>query len=210
MGIFSLRRLWKEQNWLEITNWSSILESVLFAAGDEGLTVKQIVEVLEVDEPIALNILEQLKEEYEQDEKRGVVIVQLAGTYQLATKKENAPYLAKLVDAPGTSTLSQAALETLAIIAYRQPITRAEIEDVRGVKTERPLQTLMSKVLIKEVGRAEGPGRAYLYGTTKEFLDYFGLRNIEELPPLPEKVNEEFVQEEADLFFEKFQETIQS
>jgi segregation and condensation protein B len=138
------------------------------------------------------------------------MIVQLAGTYQLATKKENAAYLKKLVDSPNTATLSQAALETLAIIAYKQPITRAEIEEIRGVKTERPLHTLMSKVLIKEVGRAEGTGRAYLYGTTKEFLDYFGLKSIQELPQLPEKVDEEFVQEEADLFFEKFQETINS
>src|SRR5690606_1958970 len=105
--------------------------------------------------------------------------------------------------------LSQAALETLAIIAYKQPITRTEIEEIRGVKTERPLHTLSAKALIKEVGRAEGTGRAYLYGTTKEFLDYFGLKSIEELPPLPDKMDDDnFVQEEADLFFEKFQETI--
>jgi segregation and condensation protein B len=195
---------------LEIINWNSILESLLFAAGDEGLTIKQIVEVLEVDEFAAVNIIEQLRKDFESDKNRGITIVELAGTYQLATKKENAPYLIKLADAPGTSTLSQAALETLAIVAYRQPITRTEIEEIRGVKTERPLQTLMSKVLIKEVGRAEGTGRAILYGTTKAFLDYFGLRSIEELPPLPEKVSEEFVQEEADLFFEKFQETINS
>jgi segregation and condensation protein B len=195
---------------LEIINWNSILESLLFAAGDEGLSIKQIVEVLEVDEYAATEVIDQLRKEYEQDANRGLMIVQLAGTYQLVTKKENASYLMKLVDAPGTSTLSQAALETLAIIAYRQPITRAEIEEIRGVKTERPLQTLMSKALIKEVGRVEGTGRAYLYGTTKEFLDYFGLRSIDEMPPLPEKVDEEFVQEEADLFFEKFHETINS
>jgi segregation and condensation protein B len=134
----------------------------------------------------------------------------MAGTFQLATKKENAAYLKKLVDSPHTSALSQAALETLAIIAYKQPITRAEVEDIRGVKTERPLHTLMAKVLIKEVGRAEGTGRAILYGTTKEFLDYFGLKNLKELPQLPEKVEEEYVQAEADLFFEKFQETINS
>jgi segregation and condensation protein B len=205
-----LKRLGKGQNWLELINWNSVLESLLFAAGDEGLSIKQIVEVLEVDEFQAVNIIDQLRKEYEYDERRGVTIVELAGTYQLATKKENAPFLIKLVDAPGTSTLSQAALETLAIIAYKQPITRTEIEEIRGVKTERPLQTLVSKMLIKEVGRAEGTGRAILYGTTKGFLDYFGLRSIKELPPLPEKVSEEFVQEEADLFFEKFQETINS
>ncbi|CRK83980.1 SMC-Scp complex subunit ScpB [Neobacillus massiliamazoniensis] len=195
---------------MNLINWSSILESLLFAAGDEGLSLKQIAEVLEVEEHKANEIVEELRQGYDQDKKRGIKIVLMANTYQLATKKENAIYLKKLVDSPNTSTLSQAALETLAIIAYKQPITRTEIEEIRGVKTERPLQTLMAKALIKEVGRAEGTGRAYLYGTTKEFLDYFGLKNIEELPQLPEKVNEEFVQEEADLFFEKFQETINS
>ncbi|CAH2715685.1 Segregation and condensation protein B [Neobacillus rhizosphaerae] len=194
---------------MDIINWSSILESLLFAAGDEGLSLKQLVEVLEVDELKASEIIEDVKHEYEQN-NRGIMIVQLAGTYQLATKKENAAYLKKLVDSPHTTTLSQAALETLAIIAYKQPITRAEIEEIRGVKTERPLHTLSAKVLIKEVGRAEGTGRAYLYGTTKEFLDYFGLKSLEELPQLPEKVADEFIQEEADLFFEKFQETINS
>jgi len=195
---------------MEIINWNSILESLLFAAGDEGLSLKQLSEVLEVDELHASEMIEGLRQEYDRDHKRGIMIVQLAGTFQLATKKENAAYLKKLVDSPHTSNLSQAALETLAIIAYKQPITRAEVEEIRGVKTERPLHTLMAKVLIKEVGRAEGTGRAILYGTTKEFLDYFGLKNLKELPKLPEKVEEEYIQEEADLFFEKFQETINS
>jgi segregation and condensation protein B len=195
---------------LEIINWNSILESLLFTAGDEGLTLKQLTDVIEVEEHLVKEMIENLRREYEEDPDRGVTIVQLAGTYQLVTKKENAIYLKRLIDSPNTATLSQAALETLAIIAYKQPITRAEIEEIRGVKTERPLQTLTAKALIKEVGRAEGTGRAYLYGTTKEFLDYFGLRSLEELPPLPEKVNEEYVQAEADLFFERFQETINS
>ena len=105
----------------------------------------------------------------------------------------------------GTHTLSQAALETLAIIAYKQPITRVEIEEIRGVKTDKPLQTLMSKLLIKEAGRAEKAGRAILYGTTREFLFHFGLSSIKELPPLPDG-SEDTEDEEADLFFEKFQE----
>jgi segregation and condensation protein B len=195
---------------LEKKQLKGIVESLLFAAGDEGLTVKQLAVVLEVTEQHALNLLEEMKQSYVQDVTRGISIVQLAGTFQLATKKSSADYLKKLVESPGTSHLSQAALETLAIVAYKQPITRVEIEEIRGVKTERPLHTLTAKALIKEVGRAEGPGRAILYGTTKEFLDYFGLRNIEELPPLPDKVDEEFVQEEADLFFEKFQEAMES
>lgn len=195
---------------MEITNWQSILESLLFAAGDEGLSLQHVAEVIEVDELKASEIIEQLSQVYEKDNNRGIIIVQLAGTYQLATKKENATYLKRLVDSPNTSTLSQAALETLAIIAYKQPITRSEIEEIRGVKTERPLHTLVSKALIKEVGRAEGTGRAYLYGTTKEFLDYFGLKSMKELPELPEKIEKEYVQEETDLFFEKFTETINS
>ncbi|RLQ95045.1 SMC-Scp complex subunit ScpB [Falsibacillus albus] len=192
---------------MELVNWKGILESLLFAAGDEGLNLKQITAVMEIEEHEALEVIQTLKEDYDEG-SRGISLTEMAGTFQLVTKKEHAPYLKKLVESPGMSTLSQAALETLAIVAYRQPITRAEVEEVRGVKTERPLQTLVSKGLIKEVGRAEGTGRAILYGTTREFLDYFGLKNIEELPPLPEKIDDEAMEEDADLFFEKFQETL--
>lgn len=195
---------------MEIVNWKGIVESLLFAAGDEGLSLKQVALVLEVDEMQAESIVKELIEDYRSNSQRGITIVELAGTFQLATKKENSSYLKKLVNSPTNATLSQAALETLAIIAYKQPITRTEIEEIRGVKTERPIHTLSAKALIKEVGRAEGTGRAYLYGTTKEFLDYFGLKKIEELPPLPEKVEDDFIQDEADLFFDKFQETIDS
>ncbi|WP_453995310.1 SMC-Scp complex subunit ScpB [Bacillus nitroreducens] len=193
---------------MNLKEWKAVVEGLLFAAGDEGLTLKQVALVLEIDEATALDIINELKADYGQLE-RGINIVEVAGTYQLTTKKEHAIYLKKLVESPTTTSLSQAALETLAIIAYRQPITRAEIEEIRGVKTERPIQTLIAKVLIKEVGRVEGTGRAILYGTTKEFLEYFGLKTLEELPPLPEKIDEEFVEEEADLFFERFQETIE-
>ncbi|EWG10784.1 SMC-Scp complex subunit ScpB [Cytobacillus firmus] len=192
---------------MDIVNWKGIAESLLFAAGDEGLSLKQIAHVLEVDENQAREIMDSLMKDYNTG-SRGIMAVELAGTFQLVTKKEFSPYLKKLVESPSAASLSQAALETLAIIAYRQPITRTEIEEIRGVKTERPLHTLSAKALIKEVGRADGTGRAYLYGTTKEFLDYFGLKSIEELPPLPDKISEEedSLQEEADLFFEKFQE----
>jgi segregation and condensation protein B len=193
---------------LEIVNWKGITESLLFAAGDEGLSLKQIAEVLEMDESQAETILQELIQSCEEDRTRGITVAQFAGTYQLVTKKENSEYLKKLVETPGTGSLSQAALETLAIIAYKQPITRVEIEEIRGVKTERPLHTLAAKALIKEAGRAEGAGRAYLYATTKEFLDYFGLKSIDELPPLTENDEDEYARDEADLFFEKFQETL--
>ncbi|WP_044896487.1 SMC-Scp complex subunit ScpB [Bacillus alveayuensis] len=189
-----------------IIEWKSILEGLLFAAGDEGLSLKQLASVLEIDEPVALEIIEDLKQEYQKKE-RGLSLVEVAGVYQLTTKKEHAPYLKRLVETPSNQTLSQAALETLAIIAYKQPITRIEIEEIRGVKSERPIQTLLAKGLIQDVGRREGSGRAILYGTTREFLDYFGLKTIEELPSLSDNIEEEFIQEEADLFFEKFNET---
>ncbi|MFS0635685.1 SMC-Scp complex subunit ScpB [Mesobacillus foraminis] len=191
---------------METINWKGVLESLLFAAGDEGLSLKQIAGVLEMEESEAQELVSALQKDYEDDENRGLVLLLIAGVYQLATKKAHAEYLKRLVESPGTSHLSQAALETLAIIAYKQPITRVEIEEIRGVKTERPIQTLSARALIKEVGRAEGTGRAFLYGTTKEFLDYFGLQSIDELPPLPEKIEDEDTDEEADLFFEKFQE----
>lgn len=193
---------------LGVIEWNSIVEALLFASGDEGLSLKQLMTVLELEEQEVMDILGELSSSYK-EKKRGIDLVEVAGHYQLTTKKIHSSYIKKLVESPVNSSLSQAALETLAIVAYRQPITRAEIEEVRGVKTERPLQTLVSKILIKEVGRAEGTGRAILYGTTREFLEYFGLKSIKELPPLPEKTDDDFEQEEADLFFEKFNETLE-
>lgn len=187
-----------------MNDWKAIVESLLFAAGDEGLTIKQLMHVLDLEQLEVEQLVDELIKNYRKDKSRGISIIEIAGTYQFATKKEHSDYLKKLVESPHASTLSQAALETLAIVAYKQPITRAEIEEIRGVKTERPLHTLAAKALIKEVGRADGAGRAILYGTTKEFLDHFGLKSLGELPPLTEK-EEEFNQEEADLFFESFQ-----
>jgi len=192
---------------MEMNEIKGIVEGLLFAAGDEGLSLKQIASVLEVSEEAVLQILHDLREDYKHA-SRGIEIAEIAEVYQLTTKRDHAPYLKKLVESHGTSSLSQAALETLAIIAYRQPITRAEIEEVRGVKSDKPIQTLIAKALIREVGRAEGTGRPILYGTTREFLDYFGLKTIEELPPLPEMVETEDTEREADLFFEKFDESL--
>ena len=184
-------------------NLQAIIESLLFVSGDEGLSISRLAEIIEKPHEDIQGALESLEQECE---FRGVTLVEIGGAYQLVTKKEYAPYIEKLVEAPANQSLSQAALETLAIVAYKQPITRAEIEEIRGVKTERPLQTLIGKVLLKEVGRAEGAGRAILYGTTKEFLGYFGLKSIEELPPLPEDLLQEGTDQEGDWFFQSFQE----
>lgn len=177
-----------------------VLEALLFAAGDEGISLQQITNVLNITNLEAADLLENLKESYETAD-RGIHIIEVGGVFQLVTKKQHSEYLKKLVESPGGAILSQAALETLAIIAYKQPITRVEIEDIRGVKTDRSLQTLSAKALIKEVGRVEGTGRAILYGTTKEFLDCFGLKTLQELPPLEEASEEDLEQNEADLFF---------
>lgn len=180
-------------------NKKAVIEGLLFLAGDDGLEAKQIAAVLEIEEKLVAELMAQMKMNYE-CEDNGIEIVEVAGVYKFMTKPELAPYIQRLIESPGKKNLSQAALETLAIVAYKQPITRAEIEDVRGVKSERALQTLASHALIKEAGRAEGTGRAILYGTTDEFLQYFGLSTLQELPPFPEELEEGALDEEVELF----------
>lgn len=176
----------------------SIIEGLLFIAGDDGLEKRQISRVLEMDEETIQSLMEEMKMAYD-DERHGLELAEVAGVYKLWTKPELAPYIQRLIESPNPSTLSQAAMETLAIVAYKQPITRAEIEDIRGVKTDRPLQTLTTHALIKEVSRAQGTGRAILYGTTDEFMEDFGLRSLEELPPFPEELDQPD-EEEIELF----------
>ncbi|WP_415273142.1 SMC-Scp complex subunit ScpB [Bacillus siamensis] len=192
---------------LDIVNWKAIVEALLYAAGDEGLTKKQLVTVLEIEEAELAGIMEEVADQYKED-GRGIELTEYADTYMLATKKEFVPYLKKLIEVPSKG-LSQASLEVLAIVSYKQPITRAEIEDIRGVKSERILHSLVSKALLCEVGRADGPGRAILYGTTPVFLEQFGLKTLDELPPLPENAEEDVLHEEADLFFENFNQTFE-
>lgn len=187
---------------LERNEQKAVIEGLLLIAGEEGLYPEQISKVLEVEKNMVISLVDELKNEYEQA-NRGFQIVKYAKVYRLTTKQEHAIYYQKLLEAPTHASLSQAALETLAIVAYKQPITRAEIEEIRGVKTDRALQTLVSHLLIKETGRADGPGRPILYGTTKEFLDTFGLQTLDELPSLMEDGEEG---NEADLFFGSLQE----
>jgi len=149
------------------------MEALLFVAGDDGMTAKQLATYLDLELMDVEAGLSELKSQYNDTEERGITLKELAGTFQLTTKESVADTIQKLVENPTSNVLTNASLEVLAIVAYKQPITRAELEDLRGVKSERPIQTLVSRALIKEVGRAEGPGRAILYGTTKEFLNYF-------------------------------------
>ncbi|HSP22296.1 MAG TPA: SMC-Scp complex subunit ScpB [Planococcus sp. (in: firmicutes)] len=186
------------------TTLSSKIEALLFVAGDDGLTMKQLQFLTEADQQEILASVDRLTQKYEGPEN-GIFLKELAGVYQLVTKPQVADIIQKLVENPTPQALSQASLEVLAIVAYKQPITRLEIEDLRGVKSEKPLHTLAAKGLLQEAGRAEGTGRAILYGTTTEFLNYFGLKNLDDLPALPADA-EESADEETDLFMTKFQE----
>lgn len=180
----------------------SVIEGLLFASGDEGLDAKQLAEVLEMDPLLASDLVLELKEELKRA-ARGIQIVEVAGAFQLTTLAEHAPYFERLAYSPSRSSLSQAALETLSIIAYKQPITRVEIEDIRGVKSDRALHTLGGKGLIEETGRAEAVGRPILYGTTKQFLDYFGLSSLRELPESSSLQGDFDLEEETRMLFDK-------
>ena len=178
-------------------NNKAILEGLLFVVGDDGLTLKQIEDILNIDLDEAKQLVSDLKKEYESD-SRGITINFLGDTCKLTTKKEHKDYYEKLLQNPETNFLSQAALETLAIIAYNEPITRVEIDELRGVSTSHIVRKLLAKGLIKEVGKSDLPGKPTLYKTTSDFLDYFGLSSIEELPKL-EEINIDNI-DEVDLF----------
>ncbi|WP_156289275.1 SMC-Scp complex subunit ScpB [Oceanobacillus salinisoli] len=193
---------------MEIAELKAIIEGLLFASGDEGITVKQLKGILNISEETVSHLIEELKYEYERID-RGIMIMESNEVLHLTTKPEHSEYYKKLLEVPQSSRMSQAALETLAIIAYRQPITKTEIEELRGVKSDRPVQTLVARSLIEEIGRKESIGRPILYGTSKDFLTYFGLTSLEELPPLPETGESEDVNQEADLFFERFNEELE-
>lgn len=171
-------------------------------AGDEGIGVKQLAEITETDPGLVKDAVEEMRSEMAAG-GRGIRIAEVAGAYRFTTAPEHAVYFERMAYSPGRQSLSQAALETLAIVAYRQPITRVEIEEIRGVKSERALHSLVNKDLIEEVGRAEAIGRPILYGTTKSFLDYFGLAGLEALPE-PSSVDEQaLLEEQTQMLFEK-------
>jgi len=182
-----------------------VIEGLLFISGDEGIDAKEISEITEVSEEEVVDLIEDMKADFRRA-GRGIQIVEVAKAYQLTTLPEHVPYFERLATSPGQSTLSQAALETLAIVAYKQPLTRSEIEEIRGVKCEKALNTLLSKQLIREAGRAEGIGRPILYATTKDFLEHFGLRELGDLPEPPVNLDIEEARLEASALFAKTEE----
>ena len=160
----------------------SAIEAMLFVSG-EPLSSRDLSHNLELDLKTVEEILKEMMGDY-RAKNRGIRLIAIDGCYQLVTKPENSDYIQKLLKKNKRQSLSQASIESLAIIAYKQPITRVDIDEIRGVKSESALARLIERDLIKDVGRLEVPGRPILYGTTDEFLRQFGLQSLKELPSL--------------------------
>jgi len=158
----------------------SAIEAILFAWSDP-LSAKDLSDVLGIETKDIINILKEMMDEFNYN-KRGIQILQMNDHYQLSTRPEHYEYLQKLFAPKQSRGLTQAALETLAIIAYKQPITKTEIEGIRGVKCDKAISTLLEKELIEEQGRLEKTGRPILYGTTINFLKIFSIKSLDELP----------------------------
>ena len=180
-----------------------ILEGLLFVQGDTGLTLKEVMSILNVTEEDAKQLVYNLKMNYENN-NRGIRLKYLGNTFKLTTKQEHKEYYQKLLESPSTHTLSQAALEVLAIIAYNEPITRNQVDEMRGVDSVFVIRKLQAKGLIKESGRADTPGHPILYKTTDDFLDYFGLSTKEDLPDISKIIVTD--EKEKDLFKSSYKE----
>jgi len=165
---------------LTLQEAEQIIEALLFAA--EGpLSAARLGELLELDPKSIPALVERIQRRYQEG---GLMIREVGGGYQIVTKPELASWIEKLGRPVVHAPLSQASTETLAIIAYRQPITKAEIEDIRGVRSDSAISNLLERGLICELGRKDGPGRPILYGVTEKFLVHFGLKSLDDLPPL--------------------------
>lgn len=174
----------------------SIIESLLYVTGDP-LQIETIAGILECTVEFATEIMDVLEKVYEQDQSRGIKVICVNKAYQLGTKPMNSDHVQMLLKTNVRQSLSRASLETLSIIAYKQPITRVEIEEIRGVKSDRAIYTLVEKGLIKECGKKNVIGRPNLYGTTDEFLKHFDFTSLGELPSLDIFMEDEAGEEEG-------------
>ncbi len=170
-------------------NLKGKIEAILFVAG-EAVAIRDLARALKTEEKVVRKELDALRDEYDFGQ-RGFLLKRFGDNVQLATRPLYAGDVVRLLQPVQTQSLSQAAMETLAVVAYRQPVTRAEVEQVRGVKCDYSIQSLMNKGLIREVGRKDTVGRPILFGTTDEFLSHFGLEDLDNLPPLPEITGED-------------------
>ncbi len=165
---------------MRLNEAEAIIEGVLFAAGD-AVELEKIADILDIDKKSTRAIITSLADKYE-IENRGIKIIRLEDSYQLCTKPEYHEQIARLAEPRRSQTLSNAAMEVLSIVAYKQPVTRSHIEQVRGVSCDTLVNKLIEKNFIQEVGRLDAPGRPMLFGTTEEFLRCFGLESVTSLP----------------------------
>lgn len=183
-----------QEKMTELSEAPQIIEAILFVAG-EPVKISDLAVALGLGEMETIRAIEEMERQFDRN-KRGIAVRRYGDHLRLETRAEYAPYVERLLQPVQKQSLSQTAMETLAVIAYRQPTTKGEVEQVRGVKCDYSVQSLLQKGLIKEVGRKETLGRPILYATTDQFLEHFGISDLRELPPLPEtaeKVDEPLI-----------------
>ncbi|AMV62073.1 Segregation and condensation protein B [Pediococcus damnosus] len=183
------------------------IEALLFVSGEDGLSLSDLSEMTGFMRPAVSTMLEKLAKKYKEDSDSALTLLHFGNNFRLATKPETSDVIKNYFDAPQLTKLSPASLEVLAIVAYKQPITRLEIDDIRGVQSGTILQKLTIRNLIKEAGRLDEPGRPILYATTDYFLDYFGLNAIDQLPALP-NIQPDNSSDTKDLYLKQFNEKL--
>ena len=181
------------ENKMSIAKTEAAIEAILFTMG-ESVEAEKIAVAIEHDVDTTVKIIHNMMDKYE-NEDRGIKIIELEGSFQLCTKEEYYDNLIRICSQPRRYTLTDAALETLSIIAYKQPVTKIEIEKIRGVNSDRSVNKLVELELVKEVGRLDAPGRPMLFGTTEEFLRTFGVGSIDELPVISDDMVEQYKEE---------------
>lgn len=174
---------------MKLSELEAVVEAMLFISG-EAVSLHVIAQTIEMDKATAKAIVNALSDKYVA-EKRGLRIIEIEGAYQMCTAAECFTYLRNMYQSPRPQGLTQALLETLAIIAYKQPITKAQIEEIRGVSAEHAVNKLVEKNLVCEAGRMNAPGKPILFGTTNEFLRYFGFKSVKDLPPIEQDEKQE-------------------
>lgn len=173
-----------------------IIEAILFTMG-ESVELGKIASVIEHDEETTRKIIYNMMDRYE-EESRGIRIIELDNAFQMCTKKETYEYLIRIAKQPRKYVLTDVLLETLSIVAYKQPVTRLEIEKIRGVKSDHAVNKLVEYGLVEEVGRLDAPGRPLLFGTTEEFLRRFSVQSLDDLPQMNSELVEQFKEEAED------------
>lgn len=181
---------------VELKKIESIIEAILFTMGD-SVEASKIAKAIEHDTETTRKIIRNMMDRYE-EEDRGIRIIELEDSFQMCTKKEAYEYLIRIAKQPRRYTLTDVVLETLSIIAYKQPVTRQEIEKIRGVKSDHAVNKLIEYNLVEEVGRMDVPGRPILFGTTEEFLRRFSVQSVDELPEIAPEKMEDFKAEVED------------